>query len=145
MLLSITIICNIRRIFIAFDLYRLVHIFEISLDISGAREVRSIFGYCANSWWNPMRVRGTIWLFGVLYATLYNVARYHNGYWYGTSSITTRALKYQSTDAANCTARSRLPALKSRPMDMNYSKDRVIAIHRCRLALPLIAIPHFME
>lgn len=30
----------------------------------------------------------------------------------------------------NCMARARLPALKSRPMDMNYSKDIVIAIPR---------------
>jgi hypothetical protein len=47
-----------------------------------------------------------------------------------TSSTNARTLKYQSTKTRAIARHGRLPALKSRTMDMNYSKDIVIAMAR---------------
>jgi len=47
-----------------------------------------------------------------------------------TSSTNARSLKYQSTKTRAIVRHGRLPALKSRTMDMNYSKDIVIAMAR---------------
>lgn len=63
-------------------------------------------------------------------------------------TVSMRSLKYQSTDRRDEIAwheRALAGIEVSGPMDMNYSKDIVIAIYRDGLALSPIVILYFME
>jgi len=86
-----------------------------------AREESEMSAYCGNL--STILQRGSPTSFGTCTS--------HPNYYECRITSSTNALSEISEykDAGNCTAR-RLPALKSRTMDMNYSKDIVIAMAR---------------